>query len=337
MNLIDKSDKIFIAGHKGMVGGAILKELIASEYGPNNGGKILTAKRENLNLLDQVKVKEWFKQNKPNVVIIAAAKVGGIYANDKYRTEFLLENLRIQNNLIQTAWEEGVKRLLFLGSSCIYPKFSEQPIKEESLLSGPLEPTNENYAIAKIAGIKLCESLRKQYNFDAISLMPTNLYGFGDNYHSRNSHVIPSLIKKFCDAKEHNLKTVECWGSGSPKREFLHVSDLAKACKIALEKWDPNNKNSPKNILGEPLSFLNVGSGEEIAIRDLANQISNIVSFKGQITWNNKFADGTPRKILDISRIQKLGWKPRISLKEGLEKTINEYQNKITLIKNKYS
>ena len=330
MNLIEKSDRIFIAGHNGMVGNAILKELKESGYGSYSGGKILIAPRKELNLLNEEKVKEWFSQNKPNVVIVAAAKVGGIYANNTYPTEFLLENLKIQNNLIQTSWEEGVKRLLFLGSSCIYPKFANQPIKEESLLTGELEPTNENYALAKIAGIKLCQALRIQYGFDAISLMPTNLYGEGDNYHPKNSHVIPGLIKKFCDAKRENYSIVECWGSGQPLREFLNVSDLAKACKIALEKWNPDNVDSPKDDNGNNLYFLNVGTGDDISIRDLAEQIAQIVSFKGEIRWNTNYHDGTPKKVLDVSRIKKLGWEPTISLKDGLRETIKIYENVIS-------
>ena len=309
-----------------MVGSAILKELKESGYGLNNGGQILTASRKNLDLTNEKKVTEWFKFNSPDVVIIAAAKVGGIYANSNYPTEFLLENLKIQNNLIKTSWEEGVKRLLFLGSSCIYPKFSDQPIKEEYLLSGKLESTNESYALAKIAGIKLCEALRKQYNFDAISLMPTNLYGDGDNYHSQNSHVIPGLIKKFWDAKQNNLPSVECWGTGEPKREFPHVSDLAKACKIALEIWNPDSKDAPKDKQGNKLYFLNVGTGKEISIKELASLISSLVSYEGEIKWNTKFADGTPRKILDISRIKELGWNPEISLKKGLKDTIKSYK-----------
>ena len=331
MKLIEKSDRIYIAGHNGMVGRAILKELKESGYGLNNGGKILTAPRKTLDLLNKDKVEEWFYNNRPNVVIVAAAKVGGIYANNRYPTEFLLENLIIQNNLIQTSWREKVKRLLFLGSSCIYPKFADQPIKEEYLLSGSLEPTNENYALAKIAGIKLCESLRKQYNFDAISLMPTNLYGYGDNYHSKNSHVIPALIKKFWEAKQNNLNIVECWGTGNPKREFLHVSDLAKACKIALEKWNPDDEKSPKDEKGNKLSFLNVGSGKEISIKDLANLIADSVDFKGEVKWNDNFPDGTPRKILDISRIKELGWCPKMTLKEGLDLTIKNYEEEYFL------
>ena len=330
MKLIAKSDRIFIAGHNGMVGRAIYKELKESGYGSNNQGKLLTVPRKQLNLLNEEQVKEWFNQNKPNVVIVAAAKVGGIYANNTYPTEFLLENLKIQNNLIQTSWQEGVKRLLFLGSSCIYPKFADQPIKEEYLLTGELEPTNENYALAKIAGIKLCQALRMQYGFDAISLMPTNLYGEGDNYHPQNSHVIPGLIKKFCDAKREDNPLVECWGSGKPLREFLNVSDLAKACKIALEKWNPDNKDSPKDANGNNLYFLNVGTGKEISIKDLAEQIAQLVSFKGEIRWDNNYDDGTPRKILDVSRIKQLGWAPMISLKDGLEKTIKFYENDIS-------
>ena len=329
MNLIDKKDKIFIAGHKGMVGRAILNEFKNNGYGKYENSSILTASRNELDLLKEDHVRDWFKINRPDVVIIAAAKVGGIHANKIYPTEFLLENLKIQNNIIYSAWKSGVKRLLFLGSSCIYPKFSEQPIKEEYLLSGLLEKTNESYALAKIAGIKLCASLREQYGFDAISLMPTNLYGYGDNYHPENSHVIPGLIRKFCNAKKNNYAEVECWGTGKPKREFLNVSDLAKACKISLEKWDPNNINAPRDSMNRPLYFLNVGSGKEISIKELANQISKLVSYKGKIIWNNNYDDGTPRKVLDISNIKKIGWEAKVSLKEGLRETIGFYENEI--------
>ena len=230
--LINQNDRFFVAGHRGMAGSAICRALQRSGY--NN---LLTASRDVLDLLDVQAVQRWFADNKPDVVVLAAAKVGGIHANDPYPADFLLENLKIQTNVIETAWKSGVKRLLFLGSSCIYPKFAEQPIKEESLFTGALEPTNEWYAIAKIAGIKLCESLRKQYGFDAISLMPTNLYGPGDNFHPENSHVLPALIRRFYEAKESGAESVTCWGTGSPMREFLHVDDLGEACVFALENW----------------------------------------------------------------------------------------------------
>ena len=229
--VINQDDSFFVAGHRGMAGSAICRALKRSGY-----ENLLTASRDELDLLDLQAVQQWFADNKPTVVVLAAAKVGGIHANDTYPADFLLENLKIQTNVIETAWRSGVKRLLFLGSSCIYPKFAEQPIKEESLLTGALEPTNEWYAIAKIAGIKLCESLRKQYGFDAISLMPTNLYGPGDNYHPENSHVLPALIRRFHEAKESGAESVTCWGTGSPMREFLHVDDLGEACVFALEK-----------------------------------------------------------------------------------------------------
>ena len=253
MKYIYKENKIFIAGHKGMVGSAIARNL------KNNGyHNLLVAKRSELDLTNINMVNNWYKDNKPDIVIIAAAKVGGILANSKFPTEFLLDNLKIQNNLIEGAWKNNVKRLLFLGSSCIYPKFASQPIKEESLLTDSLESTNQWYAIAKIAGIKLCEALNLQYDFDAISLMPTNLYGPGDYYNPENSHVIPALIYKFDNAAKNNLKKVVCWGTGSPFREFLYVEDLADACTFVLENWKPEKKE---------IKFLNVGTGYDISIK----------------------------------------------------------------------
>ena len=320
MNLINISDNIFIAGHKGMVGSALCKEL--KEKGYQN---ILKASRTELDLRNEYSVKKWFKENKPTVVIIAAAKVGGIYANEFYPADFILDNLKIQNNLIEHSWKSNVKRLLFLGSSCIYPKFSQQPIKEEFLMEGQLEETNKWYAIAKIAGIKLCEALRKQYNFDAISLMPTNLYGPGDNYHPKNSHVIPALIRKFYEAKLNNAAHVTCWGTGEPLREFLHVADLAKACIFALEKWDPNHDKSPRLENGKLLNYLNVGSGKDQSIKSLAKNVSQIVKFKGDIKWDINKKDGTPRKLLDVSRINNLGWHSNIAIEEGLELTIKNF------------
>ena len=324
---LSKQDKIFIAGSSGMVGSAIKKVLIKSNYGNKElNGNIYCPTRKDLNLLNFEDVKNWFNKFKPDVVIIAAAKVGGIYANETKPYDFILENLKIQNNIIEIAWQTGVKRLLFLGSSCIYPKFAKQPISEEYLLSGTLEKTNEFYAIAKIAGIKLCESLRKQYNFDAISLMPTNLYGPGDNYHPKNSHVIPSLIRRFYEAKSKNLKEVTCWGTGDSLREFLYVDDLAEACLFTLENWDPSNAYAPKTKDGDTLDILNVGSEEEISIKDLAIKISKVIGFKGNILWDTDKPNGTPRKKLNTQRINSLGWSPKINLDIGLRKTLIDFE-----------
>ena len=322
---INPEDRFFIAGASGMVGSAICRTLKENGYGDSTkGGNLFTPSRNELNLLNINAVENWFNLNKPSVVIIAAAKVGGIFANSSMPTEFLLENLKIQTNIIETAWKNGVKRLLFLGSSCIYPKFAAQPINEESLLSGALESTNQWYAIAKIAGIKLCEALRKQYDFDTISLMPTNLYGPGDNYHPQNSHVMASLIKKFHNAAKNSLPKVVCWGTGKPYREFLHVNDLGNAILFCLENWDPNSKFAPKDQDGDIISILNVGSGVEISIKDLANKISKLTNFKGEIIWDNSKPDGTPRKKLNCNKINKLGWQPKISLDEGIRQTLND-------------
>ena len=310
--LINQQDRFFVAGHRGMAGSAICRALQRRGY-----DSLLTASRDELDLLNLQAVQRWFAENKPTVVVLAAAKVGGIHANDTYPADFLLENLKIQNNVIETAWRSGVKRLLFLGSSCIYPKFSEQPIKEESLLTGPLEPTNEWYAIAKIAGIKLCESLRKQYGFDAISLMPTNLYGPGDNYHPENSHVLPALIRRFHEAKESGAESVKCWGTGSPMREFLHVDDLGDACVFALEKWQPRTNET---------QYLNVGTGCDSTIRELAEMISDAVGFQGQIIWDSSKPDGTPKKQLDVSKFQEIGWVASIPLEKGLQNTIKNFR-----------
>ena len=323
------NEKIFVAGASGMAGSAICRSLLKNGYGKTNGGQILIPTRKELNLLDFNAVKKWFAINNPSVVIIAAAKVGGILANSTYPTQFLLDNLKIQNNLIENSWKTGVKRLLFLGSSCIYPRSAEQPIKEESLLSGQLEHTNHCYAIAKIAGIKFCEALRKQYNFDAISLMPTNLYGPGDNYHPQNSHVMASFIRRFCEASINSLPSVTCWGTGKPLREFLHVDDLGDAVVYALENWDPSSKNAPKDSYDNNLTILNVGTGKEIEIKELANKISNLINYRGKIIWDTNKPDGTPRKLLNIKKIKELGWEPRISLNEGIKATIECYQKEI--------
>ncbi len=311
-------DRIFIAGANGMAGKAIKRNLVNSGY-----KNLLVPLRNELNFFNLEEVKKWFRENKPNVVIIAAAKVGGILANSSQPLEFLLENLKIQNNLIETAWKSDVKRLLFLGSSCIYPKFASQPIKEEELLTGSLEETNQWYAIAKISGIMLCNALRKQYGFDAISLMPTNLYGPGDNYHPLDSHVMASLIRKFYKAKKESLPEVVCWGSGSPFREFMHVDDLGKAVVFALENWDPKAPNAPLNKDGSPLFILNVGTGKEISIKDLAHKIASILEYKGEIVWDKNKPDGTPRKLLNIDKITSLGWMPSISIEDGIMDTIN--------------
>jgi GDP-L-fucose synthase len=262
-------------------------------------------------------VERWFAEQQPTVVVLAAAKVGGIHANSSYPADFLLENLKIQTHVIETAWRSGVRRLLFLGSSCIYPKFAEQPIREEALLTGALEPTNEWYAIAKITGIKLCEALRRQHGFDAISLMPTNLYGPGDNYHPTNSHVLPALIRRFHEAAVTNAPSVTCWGTGTPLREFLHVDDLGEACVFALERWQP----AP-----EELQFLNVGTGVDLTIHELAEAVAAATGYQGEISWDASKPDGTPKKQLDVSRLKALGWQVRIPLAEGLSSTVAEFR-----------
>ena len=327
MSKISHDDKILVAGAYGMVGSSICRELKKYGYGnKKKNGLIFTPTRKDLNYLNYESVQKWFLKNNPSVVIVCAAKVGGILANAENPTEFLLENIKIQTNLIETAWKHGVKRLLFLGSSCIYPKFANQPIKEESLLGGYLEPTNEWYALAKISGIKLCEALRSQYKFDAISLMPTNLYGTGDNYDPGNSHVMPALIKKFCEAVKNSHEKVNCWGSGTPLREFLHVDDLASASRFVLENWDPDAKNAPLKDDGNPLLYLNVGTGKDISIKNLTFLIADLVGFKGEIIWDKSKPDGTPKKQLNIEKISSLGWSPKINLTEGIVKTINEYK-----------
>ena len=325
---ITYNEKFFIAGSTGMVGSSIIRNLKEKGYGDkDHGGEILAPSRNELNLLDLHEVKDWFELHKPSVVILAAAKVGGIMANSSYPFDFIFENMKIQNNVIETAWLNDVKRFVFLGSSCIYPKFAKQPITEESLLTGELEKTNEPYAIAKISGIKLCESLRKQYGFDAISLMPTNLYGPKDNYNDKNSHVMASLIKKFCEAKFYKLPKVTCWGSGKPEREFMHVDDLAEAIIFCLEKWNPDKSNAPRNNSGNPINFLNVGTGKDISISNLAEIISEIVNYDIEIVWDRTKPDGTPKKQLNIEKIKSLGWTPKIDLIYGIEKTVLDFQN----------
>ncbi len=324
MTLLNKKDKIFIAGGNGMVGSAIIRKL-------NNLGfkNLIFPSSSKLDLKNSDLVFRWFEKNKPDVVIFAAAKVGGIFANNTYPVDFLLDNLKIQNNVIESAWKNKVRRLLFLGSSCVYPKNSSQPINEDELLKSALEKTNECYALAKISGIKLCQALRKQYGFDAISLMPTNLYGKGDNYHSSNSHVLPALLDRFHTHKLEQKEYIECWGSGTPRREFMHVDDLADATIFALENWDPNKQDAPLDEFGEPLNWLNVGTGIDLSLKELAEMIANITSYKGKIVWNKDKPDGTFRKLLNVSKLEKLGWKSKISLKEGLITTYEDYKKEL--------
>ena len=310
-NLIDLADRIFVAGHRGMAGSAIVRRLSQAGY-----AHLITANHDELDLRDAGATATWMERQRPDVVVLAAAKVGGIQANSTYPADFLLDNLKIQNNVIESAWRFGAKRLLFLGSSCIYPKFAPQPIQEESLLTGSLEPTNEWYAIAKITGIQLCRALRHQHGFDAISLMPTNLYGPGDNYHPTNSHVLPALIRRFHEAVRDSVPTVTCWGTGSPRREFLHVDDLADAAVFCLEHWQPAE---------DELQFLNVGTGTDLPIRDLAGLVADAVGFRGTLNWDASKPDGTPRKLLDVSLLKALGWSATISLEEGLRATVNDY------------
>ncbi|MFM8935908.1 MAG: GDP-L-fucose synthase family protein [Vulcanococcus sp.] len=331
-HLITPADRIFVAGHRGMAGSAILRALQRAGYGSvAAGGALLTANRSELDLLDRSAVEAWFKVHQPSVVVLAAAKVGGIYANATYPADFLLDNLKIQTHVIETAWRSGVKRLLFLGSSCIYPKFAEQPIREEALLTGPLEPTNAWYALAKISGIKLGEALRQQHGFDAISLMPTNLYGPGDNYHPENSHVLPALIRRFHEAAERGDSSVTCWGTGSPLREFLHVDDLGDACVFALEHWDPATADAPRDAAGQPLGFLNVGTGVDLSIRELAVAVAAATGFQGRLEWDSSKPDGTPKKLLDVSRLAQLGWRARIPLAEGLRSTVALVREQLAL------
>jgi len=306
--------RIFIAGHRGLVGSAIVRNLQAKGY-----DNLLLAGRDQLDLRDRDSVEAFFTANKPEVVFLAAAKVGGIHANNTYPAQFLFENLQIQDNVIDAAYRHGAKKLTFLGSSCIYPKLAPQPIKEEYLLTGALEPTNEWYAIAKIAGIKLCQAYRRQYGFNAISLMPTNLYGPGDNFDLANSHVLPALIRKFHEAKLRGDQEVVMWGTGTPRREFLHVDDLADAVVHLTQTYE-----------GEDI--VNIGIGEDISIRELAELVREITGFEGAIVNDTTKPDGTPRKLLDVSRLHALGWRARIGLREGIEETYRwflQHQNEL--------
>src|SRR6266496_1906495 len=305
---MNKSDKIFVAGHRGMVGSAIVRRLESDGF--NN---LLTRDHSQLDLVNESAVAKFFAEKRPTIVIVAAARVGGIKANDDFPVEFLLENLQIQNNVIHSAYESGVRKLLFLGSSCIYPKFAPQPIPETALLSGPLEPTNEAYAIAKIAGIKLCQAYAREYGANYISVMSTNHYGPNDNFDLETSHVLAALLRKAHEAKTRKDRKLIVWGSGKPRREFLHVDDVASACLLLLEKYD-----SPE--------IINVGCGADISIRELAELICDVVGFDGELTWDTTKPDGTPRKLLDITKLRDLGWKPSIPLRDGIARTYEWYR-----------
>ncbi|MGI9257561.1 MAG: GDP-L-fucose synthase [Gammaproteobacteria bacterium] len=305
---MNRDGRVFVAGHEGLVGSSIVRRLESDGF-----GNLLLRPRSELDLEDQAAVEAFFSKEQPEYVFLAAAKAGGIRANATFPGDFIRENLQIQVNVIDAAYRHGARKLLFLGSSCIYPRLAPQPLREDYLLTGPLEPTNEAYAVAKIAGVKMCEAYRQQYGFDAISLMPTNLYGPGDNFSLENSHVLPALIRKFHTAKNDKLKEVVVWGTGDPRREFLHVDDLANACLFLMEHYSD----------GE---LINVGWGEDITIRDLAELVSEVVGFSGELTFDASKPDGTPQKLLDISKIRALGWDPRIPLRDGIEATYRWFQ-----------
>ena len=304
---MEKNSKIFVAGHRGMVGSAIYRKLQKEGY-----QNIITRTSKELDLRNQQAVADFFSAKKPDYVFLAAAKVGGIVANNTYRADFLYENLAIQNNVIHQSYLNGVTKLMFLGSSCIYPKLAPQPLKEDYLLTGTLEPTNEPYAIAKIAGIKMCDAYRDQYGCNFISVMPTNLYGLNDNYHPENSHVLPALIRKFDEAKNNGSKEVVIWGTGSPMREFLFADDLADACYYLMENYS------------EP-TLINIGTGEDLTIKDLALAVKKTVGFEGELVFDTKKPDGTPRKLMDVSKLHNLGWKHQIELEEGLKLAYQDY------------
>lgn len=308
---MEKSAKIYIAGHRGMVGSAIHRKLVKEGF-----DNFLLRTSSELDLRDQSAVRNFFETERPEYIFLAAAKVGGIMANNIYRAEFLHDNLLIQNNVIDSAYRSNAKKLMFLGSSCIYPKLAPQPLHEDSLLTGLLEPTNEPYAIAKIAGIKMCEAYRAQYGCNFISVMPTNLYGPNDNYDLNNSHVLPAMIRKFHEAKEENKPFVELWGTGSPLREFLHADDLADACYFLMQNYD------------EP-GFLNVGVGADVSIKTLAEMIQRVTGYSGEIHWNTDKPDGTPRKLMDVSKLHALGWKHRVELEDGIAVTYQDFLQKI--------
>ncbi len=310
--MISTESVIYVAGHRGMVGSAICRRL--RELGYEN---ILTRTHAELDLLNQQAVRQFFSEEKPDYVVIAAAKVGGIYANDTFPADFIYQNLMIEANLVHEAWQAGVNDLLFLGSSCIYPKMAEQPMKEKALLTGVLESTNEPYAIAKIAGIKLCESYNRQYGTSYRSVMPTNLYGINDNFHPKNSHVIPALLRRFHECKIKQSPQIEVWGTGNAMREFLYVDDMAQACVHVMNlEQDTYVKNTQPM-----LSHINVGTGLDVSIGELAETISDVVEYQGEIVWDSSMPDGTPRKLMDVSRLKVLGWKAKTGLREGLEMT----------------
>src|SRR6201991_524479 len=311
---MNTNDKIYIAGHRGMVGSAILRHL--QKDGFNN---LVLRTSSGLDLRNQQAVLDFMNTEKPDHVFVAAAKVGGILANNTYRAEFIYDNIMIQNNIIHAAYLNGVKKLMFLGSSCIYPKMAPQPLKEEYLLTGLVEPTNEPYAIAKIAGIKMCDAYRSQYGCNYISVMPTNLYGYNDNYHPQNSHVLPALIRRFHEAKEQGLPSVTIWGTGSPKREFLFADDLAEACYFLMQ-----NYNEP--------GLVNIGTGEDLSIKDLALLIKDIVGYKGEIQFDSSKPDGTPRKLMDVTKLHNLGWKHSIELPEGIALAYNDFLSKDKIV-----
>lgn len=306
---MEKNAKIYVAGHRGMVGSAIVRKLQDEGY-----ENLLLRTSAELDLRNQQATETFFKEHKPDYVFLAAAKVGGIIANNTYRGEFLYENLMIQNNVIHSAYQNSVTKLLFLGSSCIYPKFAQQPIKEEYLLTGTLEATNEPYAIAKIAGLKMCEAYRSQYGCNFISVMPTNLYGPNDNYDLQNSHVLPALLRKMIVAERTNQPVVEIWGTGTPRREFLHVDDLADACYFIMQQYDGAD-------------WLNIGVGDDVSIKELAELVKEIAGYKGELKFNTDKPDGTPRKLLDVSRLHGLGWKAKIELKEGVQRVYQEVKS----------
>lgn len=308
---MQKDSKIYVAGHNGLVGSALVRELQKKGY-----HNLITKTHSELDLTNQDQVEDFFQKEKPEYVFLAAAKVGGILANDIYSADFIRENLMIQTNVIDSAYKSGVKKLLFLGSACVYPKVTPQPIKEEYLFTGELEVTNKAYALAKIAGIVMCQSYNKQYGTNFISVMPTNLYGEGDNFDLQNSHVIPAMIRKFDDAKKNDLKEVTLWGTGSPTREFLYVDDLASACVYLM-----NNYSSSE--------IINIGLGEDLSILELANVVKKVVGYEGDIKWDSTKPDGTPRRLLDVSKIKALGWTSNIGLEEGLKKTFMWYKENI--------
>ena len=304
---MEKNSKVYIAGHRGMVGSAIFRKLKGEGF-----TNLITRTSKELDLRNQQQVTDFFNETKPEYVFLAAAKVGGIIAHSTYRADFLYENLAIQNNIIHNSYLTGVKKLLFLGSSCIYPKRAPQPLKEEYLLTGVLEPTNEPYAIAKIAGIKLCDAYRDQYNCNFISVMPTNLYGYNDNYHAENSHVLPALIRKFHEAKLKGTETVTIWGTGTPKREFLFADDLADACYFLMQNYDEPN-------------LINIGTGEDVSIKELALLIKRIVGFAGELVFDSSKPDGTPRKLMDVSKLHSKGWKHTVELEDGIKLAYQDF------------